>query len=694
MAPVWPKQLALLAFVAWLSQSACGNELRVAEDSHTVSATAAGLWVASETKKKVLSGSSAATKEEAASPTELFGSSRRRTSGGFSFSPRRRALRPAYSTSPRRRALPPGYSSPGYGAAGAAGAAGAGGIAGAGHGFGGSGVTVTHKSAGQIFQEKLHGAMVGFVLFVLAFPVLWFNEQRQAKMEALFGRAAKIARTNIDSEKVDPQNERCLVHTQGKTHTEEQLQDEVLGASIVVTGCAKLNRSTEMLQWVEESKEEKRDDNWGGEEKITTYSYSQEWRSCLEDSSRFNDSSYMNPSPPCELGDKLQTAKRVGFGAFTLPKDLVSGLHNFTNCTSESKLVGGSSGGVAHVAGSPATKTMPCNLPTGVTLQMAQGFLEALRKEYEQGNEGAVGDFFDSHEGASKEAGQTLASLESRVQSSGNPSSTISSLATEWGLASQRTALQTDMPTSSGGLHHAGSYIGLGSGNQVGDIRIKFEKVPCGPATVLAVQSEDSFEPMQHAAEISSDGKVSRGAGMREPLNPSTQGVGIDFDGGSASFSGGCCSCCQACGAVGTLIESGESIFQITERHASAKEVLQEAASAQNCCHTVGKYGGWLMMVIGLNMIFDPFPTLFRFIPFAGTYIQYFVGWITGVIAFLLGSALASLTIALAWLYARPAKSLQYFAVAGALIAGIYALAAMYSGDGNSMQSPPSAGHW
>jgi len=250
------------------------------------------------------------------------------------------------------------------------------------------------------------------------------------------------------------------------------------------------------------------------------------------------------------------------------------------------------------------------------------------------------------------------------------------------------------MATSSGGLHHAGSYIGLGSGDQVGDIRIKFEKLPCGLATIMAVQSGDTFEPMEHAAEISADGKVSRATGLREPLNPSAQGVGIDFDGNSASFSGGCCGCCQACGAVGTLIESGESIFQITEHHASAKEVLEEAASSQNCCHTVGKYGGWLMMVIGLNMIFDPFPTLFRFIPFAGTYIQYFVGWITGAIAFLLGSALASLTIALAWLYARPAKSLQYFLVAGGLIACIYALAAMYSGEDNSMQPAASSGHW
>jgi len=632
----------------------------LSEGTGDLTASSKGISVAEEAYEKV-------PQDTQPEPTDLFGA-RRRSTGGFSFSPRRRT---SWTSSPRRRTPmsspsngPPSYEHPGFGESR-------------------SGQTVSHKSAADIMREKIDGAMLGFVLFVLGFPVLWFNEQRQAKMEELFIRAARVARTDVDSGKVDPQYERCLVHMKGETQTSEQLQDKVLDASIKVTNCAHLKSSTEMLQWVQYTKEEEKDDNWGGKETVTSYSYSREWMDQRVDSSSFNDPSYENPIPPCVLGDRLQTATSVKFGAFNLPDGLVRGLCNWTDCSADATLSGpGSVGGGQYTP--PAVEAGPRGkLPPGISQPMAEGFLAALRREYVEGMEGAVGSFFDSLEGVSAEAGQLMESIEGGVQQ-GGPSAaaaTISSLSSEWGLAYGMQP--SSAPVSSTGLRPMGEYLTTGSGDDVGDLRVSFKKVPCGAATILAVQSGNSFEPMEHAAEVSSDGKVARGSGLQEPLNPGAQNIGIDFDENGASFSGGCCMCCQACGTVGALIESGESVFQIQEAHVSAKEILQQAADAQSCCHMVGKYGGWFMMVIGLNMIFSPFPSLFRFIPFAGTYIQTFVGWITGFIAFLLGSACAALTVAFAWMYARPSKSVQYLLIAFALIAGIYAIAGMYSKEPN-----------
>jgi len=512
-------------------------------------------------------------------------------------------------------------------------------------------------------KQKMKEAWVGFILFILGFPVLWFNEQRQAKMEMLFGKAAKIARVDVDSEKVDSANERCLVHMQGQTHSDEQLRDEVLGATMKVMNCAHLSTNTEMLQWTESCEEQEEDDNWGGKKITKTYSYSKSFMGYQVDSGTFNDPSYSNPSPPCGLGLRKQTAMKVTFGAFTLPEGLVNKLCSWTNCSSDAVLPEGSSGREM-----PPSQEYQGSLPPELTKPLAAGFINALQQEYVQGANGAVGSFFDSCNGPD-DAMQFLDRTESELRTSGDIPGAIEALSAEWGLSAGSSG-QLASPMSSGtGLRIMGDHLCTGTGDDVGDLRITFEKVPCGPATLLAVQSGNSFEPMAYAAEVSSDGKVAAASGLQEPLTGS-QNVGINIDEEGESI-----GCCAACQLVGAAIESNEHVFEIHEAHMTAKDTLQSAADSQKCCHTILRLVGWLMMVFGLNMVFEPFPTLFRFIPFLGIYVSYLIGWIISAISFLLASSLALVTVSLAWCYARPARAAKYLLIAAALFACIYMVA-------------------
>jgi hypothetical protein len=185
-------------------------------------------------------------------------------------------------------------------------------------------VRTTHTSAGGEIGKAFAAAIGGFIFVLLAFQLLWTNERREAKMWALFGRARSIVKQNVSSGLVDSANEARLVHMVGTLSSEQDLIDSLFG--IKVSNCAKLLREVQMYQWIETSQTEERDTMMGGKEKVTTYSYSMDWRSYHVDSSSFQEMGHNNPSFPCESQEV--TSKLVNFGAFVLTDRLVDKLYN------------------------------------------------------------------------------------------------------------------------------------------------------------------------------------------------------------------------------------------------------------------------------------------------------------------------------------------------------------------------------
>ena len=127
-----------------------------------------------------------------------------------------------------------------------------------------------------------------------------------------------------------------------------------------------------------------------------------------------------------------------------------------------------------------------------------------------------------------------------------------------------------------------------------GDLRIKFDSIPAGEASILARQVQDTFEP--YLTQVGT--KISR-------------------------------------------IQSG----------VHSKESMFAAAQAENTFHTWLLRGlGLLLMFIGLALVFQPFKILADILPLAGR----IVGAGTGMVAFLLAGMGSTLTISLAWLWYRP----------------------------------------
>lgn len=174
--------------------------------------------------------------------------------------------------------------------------------------------------------DSIKGIFTGFLLFIIAFPLLFWNECRSVKTykELQAGRGAVV---EAPSDKIDKSLEGKLVHVTGDVKVNEKLTDPDL--PVTVEGL-KLVREVEMYQWKQVEKSEKKKKIGGGEETIKTYSYKMEWSSSVINSDSFKKKKsddgktvYANPDKmPYEA--VTTAAKNATMGPYKLSESIIS----------------------------------------------------------------------------------------------------------------------------------------------------------------------------------------------------------------------------------------------------------------------------------------------------------------------------------------------------------------------------------
>ena len=157
-------------------------------------------------------------------------------------------------------------------------------------------------------------------------------------------------------------------------------------------------------------------------------------------------------------------------------------------------------------------------------------------------------------------------------------------------------------------LQGNGFYIGADPAKpQVGDARVKFEVARPADVSVIAQQTGDTFAPY-----------VTKAGGSIELLQ-----MGI---------------------------------------HSSAA-MIQKAQESNVLLTWLLRLAGFVLMLIGLNLVFKPFSVLADVVPLFGS----IVGFGTGLLAFLLASVLSLTTVAIAWVVYRPLVGILLIAAATGL---------------------------
>lgn len=172
-------------------------------------------------------------------------------------------------------------------------------------------------------KRAVGGIVFGLLLVVLMVIGLFWNEGRavQTARSLAEGSGAVIS---VGADSVDAANDGKLVHVSGPVTASDGLADPDFG--IAAQGL-RLSRTAEMYQWKEESKSETEKKLGGGEETVTTYSYSKVW-----DDSQIDSSDFKKPdghqNPPMEIHSKtfqIPDGKLVAFDLDTPVLDRIEG---------------------------------------------------------------------------------------------------------------------------------------------------------------------------------------------------------------------------------------------------------------------------------------------------------------------------------------------------------------------------------
>lgn len=157
------------------------------------------------------------------------------------------------------------------------------------------------------------GMLVGFGLIVGMVALLFWNEGRAVTTTRSLAEGASAV-VAISGDAVDAANDGKLVHVGGRLTTASTPEDADFGISIQ---SVRLVRNVEMYQWIEESQSETTKKLGGGEETVTTYTYSRAWKDKAIDSSSFKrPDGHGNPSMEAR-GRSFQIPEGT-LGAFTL----------------------------------------------------------------------------------------------------------------------------------------------------------------------------------------------------------------------------------------------------------------------------------------------------------------------------------------------------------------------------------------
>ncbi|WP_029414753.1 TMEM43 family protein [Brevundimonas bacteroides] len=163
------------------------------------------------------------------------------------------------------------------------------------------------------------GVIVGIVLIFACVWGLAWNEGNAIKVEKGLNEGAGLV-VEAEASPIDPAKDQQLVHVVGDVAVTAPLTDDQFG--VTATG-VRLDRQVEMYQWQEESSSETRTKLGGGQETVTTYTYTKVWSSTPIDSSGFQTQAG-HENPAMTLEGSTVYATDATLGDFRLEENVLS----------------------------------------------------------------------------------------------------------------------------------------------------------------------------------------------------------------------------------------------------------------------------------------------------------------------------------------------------------------------------------
>lgn len=172
-------------------------------------------------------------------------------------------------------------------------------------------VTSTSKIGfGKRLMNSIGGILIGFVLFIGAFAVLWNNEGR-VDLSNIAENAVAISSTKL-TDSVDSKGN--LVSSEGIISSDQLIGD---GLYLAPGEFLAIKRTVEVYAWVQNQTTETKEHIGGSQTSETTYTYTKDWTNSPAKTSSFHSpEGHENPSKPLDdFSDRVSSAK---LGVYTL----------------------------------------------------------------------------------------------------------------------------------------------------------------------------------------------------------------------------------------------------------------------------------------------------------------------------------------------------------------------------------------
>jgi hypothetical protein len=177
----------------------------------------------------------------------------------------------------------------------------------------------TVTGIGGRIGNAIGGVLVGLIMVVAAFPLLFLNEGRSVKTYRSLAEGERVA-VSVAADKVDAANEGKLVHLSGQATTVETLRDPQFGVS---ANAIRLSRAVEMYQWQEKKSTKHTKQMGGSDQATTTFTYAKAWSRDLINSGEFKENAdHKNPGA-MPFANESFYAENVRVGAFSLSSELI-----------------------------------------------------------------------------------------------------------------------------------------------------------------------------------------------------------------------------------------------------------------------------------------------------------------------------------------------------------------------------------
>jgi len=167
--------------------------------------------------------------------------------------------------------------------------------------------------------ESFKGILTGIILIPLMIFMLWCNESEAVTYARSLKEGAAVM-VEASADKVDPADDRKLVHVMGEASAASDVVDTHYGIRVPAL---RLMRQEKIYQWVEHKKTQTRQKTGGSEETTTTYTYERKWADSPVNSAEFNHPEGHENRGSLIVGDANMTASKVSLGAHRVPESFV-----------------------------------------------------------------------------------------------------------------------------------------------------------------------------------------------------------------------------------------------------------------------------------------------------------------------------------------------------------------------------------